>query len=514
MKNNVRKYLLVVVAVTLILAIGIGFAYFTATVLNEGSTNVTVTTSELAELIFEGGDPLSIDAGMSNFYESAGNQASSTYPTATLVANEAASASYYVYFYITENEFVYTTDIETPELILTIYDENGTEVESVDGLDYITYGEGDSAVSGFDITTATGLFAVAENKEISKTTSDDEEHEWTFTLTFVNLDTNQNENAGKTFVSEVIMQAEAKTSGSAVETEGTLAYTIVQQDGGAAAIVEKTATALANGTLHYGDTVTTDEGLFSAEDDYGISYYYRGATEDNYVEFAGMLWRIIRIDGSGNIKLMLYNDDVNDKTDGYESIGTSAFNSEYSDPTNADYSKSDVKDYVDDWYEDYLLTYQSYLASTDYCVDLSVSDVDFGLDAGDYLFGTIERFVGADFSGETFDLTYKCETSIDGIDVYSYYVGLISADEIGYAGVSLLLDNSDFYLYSGFIYWSGSASNFFDGDALSFCVNDDGFLGDVWVNYGRAVLPVVSLSSSAQYSGGDGSIGNPYTIVM
>lgn len=47
--------------------------------------------------------------------------------------------------------------------------------------------------------------------------------------------------------------------------------------------------------------------LASAEDDYGTSYYFRGAVENNYVIFAHMCWRIVRVDGRSNIKIILYN---------------------------------------------------------------------------------------------------------------------------------------------------------------------------------------------------------------
>jgi len=46
-------------------------------------------------------------------------------------------------------------------------------------------------------------------------------------------------------------------------------------------------------------------GLFKAEDDYGISYYYRGAQSYNYVNFAGFTWRVVRINGDGTIRLIL-----------------------------------------------------------------------------------------------------------------------------------------------------------------------------------------------------------------
>jgi len=45
--------------------------------------------------------------------------------------------------------------------------------------------------------------------------------------------------------------------------------------------------------------------LVPTSDDYGTSYYYRGDVEDNYVNFAGMCWRIVRIEGDGSVKLIL-----------------------------------------------------------------------------------------------------------------------------------------------------------------------------------------------------------------
>lgn len=45
--------------------------------------------------------------------------------------------------------------------------------------------------------------------------------------------------------------------------------------------------------------------VFAAEDDYGTSYYHRGSVENNYVSFAGMTWRIIRINGDGTVRIIL-----------------------------------------------------------------------------------------------------------------------------------------------------------------------------------------------------------------
>ena len=51
----------------------------------------------------------------------------------------------------------------------------------------------------------------------------------------------------------------------------------------------------------------TEAVLASTEDDYGTSYYFRGAVTNNFVEYANMCWRIVRVTGGGAIKLVLYN---------------------------------------------------------------------------------------------------------------------------------------------------------------------------------------------------------------
>ncbi len=52
---------------------------------------------------------------------------------------------------------------------------------------------------------------------------------------------------------------------------------------------------------------STEALLASTADDYGTSYYFRGAVTNNFVEYANMCWRIVRVTGDGSIKLVLYN---------------------------------------------------------------------------------------------------------------------------------------------------------------------------------------------------------------
>lgn len=68
-----------------------------------------------------------------------------------------------------------------------------------------------------------------------------------------------------------------------------------------------------------------DLGLYKTVDNYGDSYYYRGAVENNYVKFAGYVWRIVRINGDNSIRL-IYSGTSTSDTGSDTSIGTSEFN--------------------------------------------------------------------------------------------------------------------------------------------------------------------------------------------
>ena len=81
---------------------------------------------------------------------------------------------------------------------------------------------------------------------------------------------------------------------------------------------------------------TETDGLYMTEDDEGESYYYRGAVKNNYVSFAGFIWRIIRRNGDGSVR-MIYSGKSTSDTGDAVTIGTSVFNDKYWDPTYVGY---------------------------------------------------------------------------------------------------------------------------------------------------------------------------------
>ena len=207
--NEKKKSLIltIIAVVTLIVFCGVAtFAYFVSQGGNDVTKNINVTTNTTDRLTFTIGSEISLTANQEDFGQGMGNKSGSTTASAILVANNStntATEHYYLYLNIINNNFEYTTQEETAELILTITDPQGQKLTELNGYKYVTVGD----VSGFDITTKNGLITIADNYEITSTnTTIGETQEWEITITFVNLDSDQNANTGKTFNGNLIIQ--------------------------------------------------------------------------------------------------------------------------------------------------------------------------------------------------------------------------------------------------------------------------------------------------------------------
>lgn len=84
------------------------------------------------------------------------------------------------------------------------------------------------------------------------------------------------------------------------------------------------------------DLFDSDQGLYATEDNYGTSYYYRGAVDNNYVSYAGYIWKILRINGDGSIRL-IYNGTSTNATGFDTGIVQSSYSNVISDPAYAGY---------------------------------------------------------------------------------------------------------------------------------------------------------------------------------
>ena len=292
--------------------------------------------------------------------------------------------------------------------------------------------------------------------------------------------------------------------------------------------------SLSSGTPNFTKTSIDDKtnGIYSAKDDLGTSYYFRGNVTNNYVKFANKYWRIIRINGDGTIRMIYagtsaHANGYNDSSAKDMSIGTSAFNSSYDDNTYVGYmygtagastyanthsnkTNSTIKTKLDSWYDTNIVNTgnEKYIADAIYCNDRSVSGI-----------GTTATTYAAKTRRDNGQPTLKCANNNDkftksttiGNGKLTRMIGLITSDEVMYAGGIYGTNNKEYYLYSGVWYWTMAPYSYASGDALVGTVNDYGFLSSYGVGNALAVRPVVSLKSDA-ISGGSGTVASPFFV--
>ena len=254
MQNKKQIILSIIAIVTLaILVIGASFAYFAAQGNTSAQTSATVKTYTVDVFSFETGAPISFSLNQDNFASGKGNQTGSTFAKAILTANNktnTATDHYNLYLNISENTFTYTQDENTPELLLTIKDTSGNEITSITGLTHKTLTDGKGAsISGFDITTKSGVITLFDNREITANPTKTEE--WNITVTFVNYNANQTGNAGKSFNAKLMIQQE--------EYELTLADICAGKTLSDCVISQYTGTQGDNALYYHNSTLTNGE---------------------------------------------------------------------------------------------------------------------------------------------------------------------------------------------------------------------------------------------------------------
>ena len=288
----------------------------------------------------------------------------------------------------------------------------------------------------------------------------------------------------------------------------------------------------AKGSPDFSKTSTTDDGMYAMKDDYGTSYYYRGAVPDNWVSFAGYLWRVIRVNGDNTVR-MIYSGTKASHTGEGTQIGTSAFNSLRNSPKYVGYmygdtdateeeaftnkNNSTIKGVIDTWYQNNLSSYSGYLADEVFCNDRTLASTSTYSSSNNFDYAGWERL----YTNKTPQLTcpnlardgFTTTTSSIGNKALTYPIGLITADEVSLAGGVIGTSNSSYYLNTGQWYWALSAYYWYSGGANVFRVYSDGYLGNyLGVNYSGGVRPVVSLRTSTLVTSGTGTETDPYVI--
>ena len=300
-------------------------------------------------------------------------------------------------------------------------------------------------------------------------------------------------------------------------------------------------------TLIFKNEEMVDEKTLSVtQDDLGASYYYRGAVEDNYLEFNNMCWRIVRIEGDGSIKITLAAQkkcsEITSSDTGTAFIGTGHYGHNKGKVTNslgqqssddkyvADYLTSptnnttSMKYKLDEWYNTNLKSVEGKLKKDTWCLGntkdvydtytnalLTSSVNDLMYNSKYFNYDTLRRLNAI----EEKYATLRCDGN--NYESHESYIGALTVDEVVFAGGKVYTGNENYYLTDNAIaiyWWTLSQAHFNGSDDSTFGVSGNGRVDyDCIVsNDFGSLRPAVTLASSTVITGGNGTIGSPYLV--
>ena len=513
MENKKQAIILSVVAIVTLLSLILGatYAYFQASGNSGSSTNVNVTTYTSDLLTFEIGDDIAVYADQTSFASGKGNATGSTYAKATLVANNKtneATKNYYVYLNISENTFTYTQNESTPELLLTIKDTSGNEITSITSLTHKTVTDGKGAsISGFDITTKSGVITLFDNREITANPTKTEE--WNITVTFVNYNANQTGNAGKSFNAKLMIQQESQSN------QTLLADYVISQ---------YTGTQGENSLYYHNSSLTNGAG--------DNSYRYAGASEsvNNFVCFGSTtnpcptdnLYRIIGV-FEDKVKLIKYD---------YATSALLGTNGDYygtSTPSTSYYKGSLTS--IDQYYWNNATKKNTWSESNLNKINLNTNFINNIGSTWANKIATTTWKVGGNTSNNIAksipSVAYQNEivAPVENI-TYDAKIGLMYVSDYGFAaspsawtktlhsysgndanGTSIKTIN---WMYMGVLDWTISLNSDYLYNA--FDVLSSGYVDDDFVSGNSGVRPSFNLLSSVKYVSGSGSMSDPVRV--
>ena len=252
----------------------------------------------------------------------------------------------------------------------------------------------------------------------------------------------------------------------------------------------------------------------------GTSYYYTG-NPNNWVQFGGFWWRIIRINGDGSIRMIYQGTSANTTGTGTQ-IGTSEFNSSYNKSyyvglvyalnQHGSGQPSTIMNTLNTWYNNNLASYEADYIDTGagFCSDRN-------LQSGSWSAAVSHNYAayGRLYNKGSESASLQCSN----VDILSQDngrlpnpIGLVTADEAALAGVTWN-NQKESYLNTGQTYWTMSPYGFSGSNAYVFYVNSYGCLYHSSVDWtGPGVRPVINLKANVTILSGDGSSETPFVI--
>ena len=230
------------------------------------------------------------------------------------------------------------------------------------------------------------------------------------------------------------------------------------------------------------------------------TYYFRGNVENNYVSFAGQTWRIVRVNEDGTIRIVM-QDGINNNTN-YQ------FNSNYNNYAYMYYLNSQAKTQLESWYQTNIgseTDLAKNVASGAYYCEQAKAKYSDSYTSGSAIMTTYNKYTP----------DFKCSSDGNGKGIVNASVGLLSYDEVVYAGGYYGQNNRNYYLYnSAIVWWTMSPQGFSDSDFYSWVwrITESGNITIGVVGYSSRLRAVLNLTADTQISDGDGTKENPFII--
>lgn len=319
-------------------------------------------------------------------------------------------------------------------------------------------------------------------------------------------------------------------------------------------------------------SASSERVLAVSLDDYGLSHFYRGNINNNFVMFAGMCWRIVRITGDGSIKLVLYNQNgicnatsikpfisynnsiginynvLEDNLDSAAYVGF-MYGSVYQSETNLTNIRMNATDSnalarLKEWYDLKLRQYSDSLADVIWCNDKSTYETPTNpATASNAIFSGHTR-IDNNTPYTDYSITLKCPT-LEGEERISkftseagvgngalngYKIGLLTADEVAFAGGKASTDSSNsnpVYLCDSAVLnasftnnviksWATMTPNYYNGTSYIYTVNSDCSIISTAAKSEVLLRPAIALVSSTEImsNSGNGTKQSPYIVVQ
>ena len=253
-------------------------------------------------------------------------------------------------------------------------------------------------------------------------------------------------------------------------------------------------------TLTTSSNNTSDEsGLYksTATNTGEPTYYFRGNVTNNYVSFAGFTWRIVRINEDGTIRIVM-QDGINDNTN-------YVFNSTHDNYTYMYYTNSEAKIQLENWYSTNIGSnndYLKYVATGNYyCEQAKVKYKD------SYTSGNAVMTVYSSYIPD-----FKCITDGNGKGTVKSNIGLLTYDEVMYAGGYYNKNNSNYYLYNNDSSWMMSPDGFVSSYSHAWSISKSGNIFGNPVGNSCRLRSVINIKSDTKISSGTGTSSDPYVI--